>query len=410
MNINFRLQPDKRGKEERSIMVRVGGKPLSKRIDIIINQKVFEEQWDSDKQRVIAKGKKRHPDAKEINSFIENIILRIEKEVRMIELNDASIHPHEEYAESIRNIFKTEEPKADFFEVFEEFLNIQSQHYSYNTIKNYRTLKQHLLDFQKVKKFKFTFESIDIVFEDKFVNYLYVEKKHTNTTKSKNMGLLKAFMNWTFERGYHDNLKFKKFSIEEDKKQVIYLKESELKSIIQLKLETGSRLDRVRDVFIFQCFTGQRYSDINRLTWANITENSIEIRTVKTRDLISIPLMDETKQIIAKYKDKEKPLPTISNQKYNDYIKELCKMSGIDTKIILTYYIGKERIEKILPKYELITSHKARSTFVTLSLIRGMNPETIMQITGHTDMKMMKKYLKISKGFVKSDYEKAWGK
>ncbi len=410
MNINFRLQPDTRIKKERSIFVRVGGKPLTKRIEINTNQKVFSIHWDNNVQRVIRTGKNKHINAKEINSVLESIILQIEEVVRIVSLDTKSEARHSDYEKAIRDIFKTEEPIDDFFKVLDLFLEVRQSQYSKNTIQNYQTLKKHLHDFQKITKYKITFDNINLTFEDKFVNYLQQTNKLTNSTKAKNMSCLKSFLNWALEREIHANTKFKVFSTKEDKTEIIFLTESELKRIIELDLSTHCKLDKIRDVFVFQCLTGQRYSDIKKLEWSNIKQNSIEIRIVKTRDIISIPLTQETRRILDKYKELSRPLPIISNQKYNDYLSEICQLAKIDEMITKTWYIGKERVEKTVPKSQLISSHKARSTFVTLSLMKGMNMETIMRITGHKDMKMMKKYLKITQGFVQSDYEKAWGK
>ena len=99
---------------------------------------------------------------------------------------------------------------------------------------------------------------------------------------------------------------------------------------------------------------------------------------------------DVVKRILTNYEGK---LPvSISNQKTNIYLKELGEFAGINEPLLITKYRGVEVVEIKEPKYNLMTSHTARRTFVTLSLEKGMRPETVMEITGHKDYKMFKKY------------------
>ena len=115
------------------------------------------------------------------------------------------------------------------------------------------------------------------------------------------------------------------------------------------------------------------------------------------------------KSILEKYKNSlYEPLPSISGQKFNKYIKECCQIVGIDTPVNTTRYIGNKRVDKVRPKYELITSHTARKTFVTNSLILGMKEMVVRNITGHKDEKSFKIYVEIAEDFKKQEMDNTW--
>src|ERR1043165_9790080 len=92
----------------------------------------------------------------------------------------------------------------------------------------------------------------------------------------------------------------------------------------------------------------------------------------------------------------------------NYYLKDLGKLLDINDITTKTRYSGKEAIEDIKPKYEFISTHTARRTFVTLSLEKGMRPETVMSITGHKDYKTLKRYIEITSKVKEMEMKKVW--
>ncbi|WP_313608009.1 site-specific integrase, partial [Dysgonomonas sp.] len=164
--------------------------------------------------------------------------------------------------------------------------------------------------------------------------------------------------------------------------------------------ETKEYLLRVRDTFLFACYTGLRHSDLYNLRKSDIIGDRMYITTEKTADNLDIPINKPANNILNKYKDvyfkNDKALPVISVQKMNDYIKELCKLSGINDDIRLVHYKGNQRIETISPKHDLITSHTGRKTFICNSLHLGLSPQTVMKITGHSNYEAMKPYIEIT--------------
>lgn len=156
----------------------------------------------------------------------------------------------------------------------------------------------------------------------------------------------------------------------------------------------------MRDVFLLQCFTGLRHSDVYNLRRSDIKDNQIEITTIKTTDSLIIELNSHSRAILDKYKEyhfeNDKALPVISNQKMNDYLKELGELAGIDEPVRETYYKGNQRIDEVFPKYSLLSSHAGRRTFVCNSLAMGIPAETVMKWTGHSDHRTMKPYIDVA--------------
>jgi integrase len=131
-----------------------------------------------------------------------------------------------------------------------------------------------------------------------------------------------------------------------------------------------------------------------------VKENHIEVTTVKTADSLIIELNNHSKTILDKYKDVhfeyDKVLPVITNQKMNDYLKELAELAEINEPVRETYYRGNQRIDEVTPKYALLGTHAGRRTFICNALSLGIPAQVVMKWTGHSDYKAMKPYIDIA--------------
>lgn len=230
----------------------------------------------------------------------------------------------------------------------------------------------------------------------------YVKTGYRNSYIQHMLGVLKAFLRWAANNGYIDSLSFESFhprlkGSEGNSKAIVYLTWDELQTFYNFQFPKDY-LRRVRDVFCLCAFSGLRYSDAAKLRWRDITDTSIFVVTQKTTEALTIELNDYTKEILNRYRSdysEALALPVISNQKYNKYLKEAAKMAGLDATIKSVYYIGNQRYETNCPKYELLSSHAARRTFVVNALFLGISPEVIMKWTGHSNYEAMKPYVDI---------------
>lgn len=206
------------------------------------------------------------------------------------------------------------------------------------------------------------------------------------------------------------NFNLSSFKVFKEETDIIYLTETELFKILNLE-GLSKCLQQVRDNFCFACFTGLRFSDIAKIKRTNIKDDFIEIKTEKTRETLKIPLNQHAKNLLKKYESiqDERPLPpTITNQKTNEYLKELCEIAEIDEMVEIEKYSGSKKILIRKRKYNLVTSHTARRTFVTLSLEKGIRAEIVMNITGHKEYQTFKKYIKITDKVKLLEMNKVW--
>lgn len=252
----------------------------------------------------------------------------------------------------------------------------------------HRTAKGHLAGFAKAYKgsFRLTWESLNGLFWEKFAHYLTKVIELNDTSLWKVVSTVRTFIEWAHKtRSYATDTSYQgitRTTIETGQKSApVYLDRSEIVALMELDLSNDIRLARVRDTFVFQLHTGLRYSDIQALRPEHLQDDLISLVTIKNRRAITVPLLPEARRIWDMYEGK---LPIISNQKQNKYLKELMIKAGIDSQHIVTDYKGGERIERTVAKSELIGTHSAKRTFVTILRQRGVSIEAICKITGNS--------------------------
>jgi len=209
--------------------------------------------------------------------------------------------------------------------------------------------------------------------------------------------VLKEFLRVATERGYHTNSAFKSFSAKTVKVSKLALTFEELERMYALDLSAQPRLERVRDLFLIGCYTGLRISDFKRIRPEHIKRGDeldyLEIFTKKTTTPVSIPLLPIPSQLLEKYKFAS---PQISDQKLNDYIKEVGEMVGLTERINWIESKGGQVTETTVRKCDKISSHVARRSFASNFYYDLKVPAfVLMQITGHTTEKQFLDYVVI---------------
>ncbi|GEJ39389.1 hypothetical protein KU06062659_950002 [Flavobacterium psychrophilum] len=171
-----------------------------------------------------------------------------------------------------------------------------------------------------------------------------------------------------------------------------FIKEYIIKGIFEYDFSQNTRLEKVRDLFVFGCFTGMRFSNYSIIKKNDIYNGFINVRDVKDNSKsLSIPLNDYSSYILKKYDFK---LPVITNQKFNDYIKEVVQAVGLTDDIKKTMKLGQEIIETISPLYERVSSHTARRSFITIMKNKKIPDKVIMGYTGHKSLEVFNQYYK----------------
>jgi integrase len=397
------LRDTKAEKETPLVLIISAGK----KIKVPTGESIHPKHWNQAEQKV----KRSLTGFSDINATLKYLIESAESAYRKFKA--LGIEPT---GQQIRDAIKPEQeeglinPAELFKEAYNSFLDLYETTKQPNTHKKFKTLKLHLDNFSELKKCSLTFEAITMRFYEQFTTYLIKDLKHTNNTVGKVVMNLKTFLKWATERGYNNNQAFTKFKVPNEKADIIYLTEPELMVIYNLELSKNKTLAKVRDVFCFGCFTGQRFSDVAALKREDIKNDTWYLRTQKTKDVIEIPLNAYALEILSRYVDKDIPLPVMSNQKTNSYLKDIGELAEIKETITQVRFRGNERIEQTLPKHDFISTHTARRTFVTLWLEKGGRPETCMEITGHKDYKTFKKYIKITSKVKRVEMDQIWFK
>ena len=384
----------------------------SQRIEFTTGYRIDVAKWDGDKQRV-KNGctNKLKQSASEINAALLGYYTELQEIFKRFEVAEIMPSPAE-VKEAFNNEHgqkeKTELASTDmsnvpsnFYEAFDDFVRVcgRQNDWTHSTFEKFAAVKNHLKNFRS----ELSFEFFDEEGLTEYVQYLREEREMRNSTIGKQLSFLKWFLRWSFKQGMHSNNAYDTFKpkLKDTQKKIIFLTWEELNKLREFKIPpTKQALERVRDVFLFQCFTGLRYSDVFNLRRSDIKGDHIEVTTVKTSDSLIIELNDHSKAILEKYKDVEfendKALPVITNQKMNDYLKELAELAEINEPVRQTYYKGNERIDEVTPKYALLGTHAGRRTFICNALALGIPPQVVMKWTGHSDYKAMKPYIAIA--------------
>ena len=384
----------------------------SQRIEFTTGYRIDVAKWDGDKQRV-KNGctNKLKQSASEINAALLGYYTELQEIFKRFEVAEITPSPAE-VKEAFNNRHgqneKTELASADtsnvpsnFYEAFDDFVRVcgRQNDWTHSTFEKFAAVKNHLKNFRSELSFDF-FDEEGLT---EYVQYLREVREMRNSTIGKQLSFLKWFLRWSFKQGMHSNNAYDAFKpkLKDTQKKIIFLTWEELNKLREFKIPpTKQALERVRDVFLFQCFTGLRYSDVFNLRRSDIKGDHIEVTTVKTSDSLIIELNDHSRAILEKYKEVEfendKALPVITNQKMNDYLKELAELAEINEPVRQTYYKGNERIDEVTPKYALLGTHAGRRTFICNALALGIPPQVVMKWTGHSDYKAMKPYVDIA--------------
>jgi len=285
----------------------------------------------------------------------------------------------------------------DFIEGYIDKANVGE-----GTKKDYLNTLMHLKAFDEYRGKSLSWKSADYQYYLELVDYLK-EKKLKASTIDKIIKNFKLFLqqadlqdnisvNQDFKRIVSGKSLFAKTSREQT--DHIYLNEDEIRQITDAEMP-HTTMGIVRDLFIIQCWTGLRISDINRLERGNIANGLLTIKTKKTKESVVVPVTKELQTILDKYPERLPEPP--SDQHFNRQIKKIAELAEITEPVMAEIKVNGMTVIKQVPKYELVTSHTARRSFATNLYRRGLPASQIMLLTGHKTEAAFLRYIKVSK-------------
>ncbi|HPQ22071.1 MAG TPA: phage integrase SAM-like domain-containing protein, partial [Saprospiraceae bacterium] len=281
--------------------------------------------------KVINEQLKRDPGYRAEMGFLVNQLMKYKAEINRIYETLYSISPivkKDRLKLELDKVFRMDrlikQTDNRFFASFDEFLTVHEKQFKPTTIQKYKTTIKRLRQYEVEHNNKLEFASINMEFYESFRNDLLFDGL-TDNSIAKYFNTIKAFLRWSYEREYHTNGIFlkKQFSSKSKvKNDIVTLNKDEINALRDYDFSDNVRLDRVRDIFLFMIYTGQRISDITNFNPQDVRNGVWKFHQYKTGTLIEIDL-NITKlplEILKKYDFK---MPIISEQKFNSYLKEV---------------------------------------------------------------------------------------
>lgn len=372
------------------------------RIKYRTNYKILPKSWDFEKERL----KPSASGALEFNVELNNLANCCTREaMRKKETNQ--FLSKEDYKQIVQDCIDRDNAvnsEISISHLKTQFLSYKSNFVKEGTLKEYRTVFKGLEDFEKHKGTKLILREMDGKFLDQFEVFLS-RKKNTNDgdkegllndTIHKYISTLKVFLKWCNDNDYlvHSDV-FKTQKTNFKKKaynEIIALSESEIQKLMNHDLSDRPSLERVRDLFCLLCYTGQRFEDLINFDPKDIKNNAWDFISVKVKKRVIVPF----EGYIAPAKDILERIgysvPKISNQKFNEYIKTVGKLAGMDEIIKITRYSGKQKLVIEKRKYDFLSSHVGRRSMVTNLLSRNVPITLVQKLTAHSDIRTLMKY------------------
>ena len=354
--------------------------------------RIAETNWNKNKERI----KSNYTNAFDINKRLDFITSTIKKIYYELLNDDIPISVSvlsEKFDEKINGVSR----RTTFFDYANEFIENSRVTKTKGTCEGYLYTIKSLKEFEKHIRRRIEWSTIDQKFYDDYEVFQYTIKGNSQNLFGRRIIDIKAILNNANKLGINKYLMYKNFKVKRIVVKKEYLNKEEIQLLWDLDLSDNKRLERVRDIFLVCCYTGVRFSEYKNLKQENIEIGRkgclINYYAQKNTKYVSTICNDNALELLKKYKFN---LPHISLQKYNIYIKEVCKIAKIDKEIIIhSYKAGKAIILK-KRKFQKISSHTGRRSFITNLIIEGISSTHIKKVTGHSNEKDVNKYNQIT--------------
>ena len=353
-----------------------------KRLQLNTGERIDFSEWDFQEQCVLSTAR----GSKAMNRYLQTLA----DEVRGIylEAKTMGLNPGIDY---LRQQIKYNRRKTNigFFDVFMLFIDENHNKWSIHTFRKIRTTYHHLRRFSAAEQVEIEFNRIDRDFMERYIRFFRIKYGHSNNTISKNLDVLKWFLNWATKRGYNKSLIYREFEFDWARhprlsQSDLVLDWEELMSIRKFE-PISKELAEVRDIFCFMCFSGLKLSRIYQLKSRNVYPSYISLQGNGKTKAFHFPLNEQAYGIISRYLDMEGPdgncFPYYRNADFNRHLKLLGKNAGINRFVNLTVCSGTERGSRQVPKCEVLSSKVAINTFIYNGLKLGITPEVLSFLT-----------------------------
>jgi integrase len=334
----------------------------------------------------------------------KNILSDITDRIELIELNFRALSIDYD-VEAIKDkyiskyINKIEENQIDFYAAFDIFYNFHKNNWSEGRKVHFTQLKSKLkefeLQFKPISLRDFNLETYRLFRDDFLIQTLNLQNNSANGVAKR----LRQFLHYGKKQEWEmQNLDYNEVkSLKEAEVFKIALKKDEIKEIIKLNLTSDKKMDSIRDCFLLEVFTAQRYSDVEKiLDNGNKNGKQISIIQKKNGNKAEIPMYEDLELLLDKFRVKYPDgFPIYELTTFNLEIKKIGKLAGITQKHNWVEMRGKKSKSVSDFRYNLISSHTGRRTFCTRMISENVDRKIIMRITGHKSVVEFEKYIRV---------------
>ena len=396
MSIRFYLNT-RRDTGQRPVGVAVVVLRGQRQVKALTPIRVSPGEWSKRRQRL----KPSAPRATEVNAALA----RLKADVECMALD----HPSDD---ALRDALRARlgrtgpEEQLGIMALFDTFYSMKEKRTRKSTVQVYAALRKHLGSWLGADA---DLQCVGPGFLEDFGTHL-AGSGLANSTVNKLITRAKGFLAWLESREYISKLPRAK-PLPTPKNPVIYLAAEELAALVHLDLSAKQwGYQAARDLFVVGSVTGQRFSDIERMSWEHLDLKAgwWHLAVKKEPTTIRVPLTTPVRRIIEARRGEETPLPQLSNQKANSYLKEVCRMAGIDAPVSLQVLRGSQRETATYPKWEVVSTHASRKTFVTLALQEGLPMSELIGFT-HDDLRVLKRYAGSDEGVRRNHMDRIFG-
>lgn len=292
----------------------------------------------------------------------------------------------------------------DVFYQINEYITFKAKSVTPNMVNVYNNMRDTLKAFEVFRGKKITFESFDFAFYEEFVDYMmydHVQRRRRTvikgfkiSTMGKTIKHLRVFLANRIRRKIIPPINLEDFKIMDEEADAVYLTEEEIIRIYNTNLTSYPQLAACRDLFVFGCLTGLRFSDFTTLEKEDFRNGMLYKKQRKSDHWVVIPLRDIADEIFQnRFK---KVIPKFENAAFNKLIKEIVRLAGIIQTIKFSHKKGNKDVIQVRPKCDWVTSHTCRRSFCTNEFLAGTPVDLIMKISGHKSLRDFYKYIRIT--------------
>lgn len=291
----------------------------------------------------------------------------------------------------------------DFLANIQSRTNLNGETISANRIASYNRIVDDFKRFERQMGTRYVVEDMGAETLSKFLDWLREDRKLAPNTLQSRMKMFRTIISTiTKERGVKTD--YIEAKVKGEKVEHIVLTDDEMNAMMNYDTSENPRLDNVRRLFTIGITTGLRFSDFSTVKLEHLRHGVLSIHQRKTGDRVEIPIHPKLQEIID---GGEMPTP-ISNQNFNDYLRELAMLAGVDTLVEVKTVRGGVRHVEFVPKWKLVSSHICRRSFASRLYRLGINPTIIMKLTGHRQLATFMNYIVISNEDVFNAVKNIW--